>query len=79
MGLGLITGTITYGGQPAFGAEVRTNTGGCALALSGGHYLMNNPAGICTVVAIYNNKRGYKNNVRVIAGDVTEVNIDITP
>ncbi len=75
---GLISGRVTCNGAGVVGALVSTDTGGCALTLSGGHYLMVAPAGVCTVAA---DKSGYKpamkNGVVVNLGDSVEVDLEL--
>ncbi len=80
-GLGVITGTVTDAmtGLGITGATISTDTGGVALSLSG-HYVMNTPAGQCTVTASMN---GYQSSsipgVLVMSGEDTTVNFILTP
>jgi hypothetical protein len=77
----MITGTVTDAitGLGITGATISTDTGGIALSLSG-HYVMNTPAGQCTVTASMN---GYQSSsitkVLVTSGEETTVNFILTP
>jgi len=82
-GLGIITGTVTDAvtGMGITGATLSTDTGGIALSLTG-HYVMNLPAGLCTVSA---SMEGYQpssaSGIVVTSGEETTVDfaLDLGP
>jgi tripartite motif-containing protein 71 len=80
-GTGVITGTVTASGtqEGLSGVEIRTNTGGIALSLSG-YYVLVAPAGQCTVTASgYGYKSSSQSGVVVTSGGEVTANLTLEP
>jgi hypothetical protein len=80
-GTGVITGTVTASAtqENLTGVEIRTNTGGIALSLSG-YYVLVAPAGQCTVTASgYGYKNSSQSGVTVTSGGEVTANLTLEP